>query len=85
MLPLMLARFISTGEALTDFIRTEDHWIAKAGGAGWNVARVVARLGLSAVLDNSAPSGLSAVLDNSAPSGLSAVLDNSAPSGLSAV
>jgi fructokinase len=46
MLPPMLARFISTGEALTDFIRTEDHWIAKAGGAGWNVARVVARLGL---------------------------------------
>ena len=78
MLPLMLARFISTGEALTDFIRTEDHWIAKAGGAGWNVARVVARLGLPAILDNSAPSGLSAVLDNSAPSG---VLAKTAPTG----
>lgn len=44
----MLAKFISTGEALTDFIRTDDHWMAKAGGAGWNVARVVARLGAPA-------------------------------------
>ena len=42
----MLARFISTGEALTDFLRQGDGWTAKAGGAGWNVARVVARLGL---------------------------------------
>ena len=42
----MLACFISTGEALTDFLRQGDGWIAKAGGAGWNVARVVANLGL---------------------------------------
>jgi len=51
MLSAMLARFISTGEALTDFIRSEstpNTWSAKAGGAGWNVARVVARLGLPA-------------------------------------
>jgi fructokinase len=40
-------RFVSAGEALTDFIRTgPDSWIARAGGAGWNVARVVATLGI---------------------------------------
>lgn len=38
-------RFVSAGEALTDFIRTgPDTWISRAGGAGWNVARVVATL-----------------------------------------
>ncbi len=47
-----LAQFVSTGEALTDMIRTQsethpDTWIARAGGAGWNVARVVSRLGVS--------------------------------------
>ncbi|HEY5929314.1 MAG TPA: carbohydrate kinase, partial [Burkholderiales bacterium] len=36
-------RFVSAGEALTDFIRTgTDTWISRAGGADWNVARVVA-------------------------------------------
>jgi fructokinase len=44
-----LAQFVSTGEALTDMIRTQsethpDTWIARVGGAGWNVARVVSRL-----------------------------------------
>lgn len=40
-------RFVSLGEALTDFIRTGDGtWISRAGGADWNVARVVSRLGI---------------------------------------
>ncbi len=40
-------RFVSAGEALTDFIRTgPDSWISRAGGADWNVARVVAKLGV---------------------------------------
>ncbi|HWA14276.1 MAG TPA: carbohydrate kinase [Burkholderiales bacterium] len=42
-----LPRFVSLGEALTDFLRTgDDTWVSRAGGAGWNVARVVARLGI---------------------------------------
>lgn len=40
-------RFVALGEALTDFIRTGDEsWISRAGGADWNVARVVATLGI---------------------------------------
>jgi fructokinase len=40
-------RFVSAGEALTDFIRMgPDRWLSRAGGADWNVARVVATLGL---------------------------------------
>jgi fructokinase len=45
--PGQFPRFVSLGEALTDFIRTGDGtWISRAGGADWNVARVVARLGI---------------------------------------
>jgi fructokinase len=41
-------RFLSAGEALTDFIRREDGtWLARPGGAPWNVARVMASLGIS--------------------------------------
>lgn len=45
-----LPRFVALGEALTDLIRTGDgaHWLARPGGAPWNVARVVARLGVPA-------------------------------------
>jgi len=40
-------RFVSAGEALTDFIRVgPDQWLSRPGGADWNVARVVATLGL---------------------------------------
>jgi len=40
-------RFISAGEALTDFIRVgPDTWLSRPGGADWNVARVVATLGV---------------------------------------
>jgi fructokinase len=40
-------RFVSAGEALTDLIRQEDgYWLARAGGAPWNVARVVAGFGI---------------------------------------
>jgi fructokinase len=40
-------RFVSAGEALTDLIRQDDgYWLARAGGAPWNVARVVASFGI---------------------------------------
>ncbi|MBB5018997.1 fructokinase [Chitinivorax tropicus] len=42
-----LPQFVSFGEALTDMIRDGgDHWLAKPGGAPWNVARVMASLGV---------------------------------------
>ncbi len=42
-----IPRFISAGEALTDLIRQADgYWLARAGGAPWNVARVMARFGI---------------------------------------
>lgn len=43
--------FVSAGDILTDLVRTgedhESHWLSRPGGAGWNVARAVARLGLA--------------------------------------
>jgi fructokinase len=40
-------RFLSVGEALTDLIRTgPDTWLSRAGGAPWNVARVMAAFGI---------------------------------------
>jgi fructokinase len=40
-------RFLSVGEALTDLIRTGAHtWQSRAGGAPWNVARVMAAFGI---------------------------------------
>ncbi len=46
---------MSAGEALTDFIRQEDgYWLARAGGAPWNVARVMASLGISSAFAGSA-------------------------------
>ncbi len=42
-----LPRFVSAGEALTDMLRTGAHaWSSQVGGSTWNVARVMARLGL---------------------------------------
>jgi fructokinase len=42
-----LPRFVSAGEALTDLVRTgADQWTSRAGGAGLNVARAMARLGV---------------------------------------
>ena len=39
--------FVSAGDILTDLVRTDDsRWLSVPGGAGWNVARAVARLGL---------------------------------------
>ncbi|MGF6939350.1 fructokinase [Paraburkholderia sp. UCT70] len=39
--------FISAGDILTDLVRTgASHWLSRPGGAGWNAARCVARLGL---------------------------------------
>jgi len=38
---------VSAGEALTDFIRVDpQRWLSRPGGADWNVARVVAVLGV---------------------------------------
>jgi fructokinase len=40
-------QFVSAGDILTDMIRTDvSSWLSRPGGAGWNVARAVARLGL---------------------------------------
>jgi fructokinase len=45
--PTSWPRFVSAGEALTDFIRVgPDTWLSRPGGADWNVARVVATLGV---------------------------------------
>ena len=43
-----LPRVVVFGEALTDLIREDDgaRWLARPGGAPWNVARVAARLGV---------------------------------------
>ncbi|MEX3956425.1 carbohydrate kinase [Trinickia sp. EG282A] len=39
--------FVSAGDILTDLVRMRDaQWVSHAGGAGWNVARAVARLGV---------------------------------------
>ncbi len=47
-------RFVSVGEALTDLIRQQDgYWLARAGGASWNVARVLASLGISSAFAGS--------------------------------
>lgn len=44
-----LPRVVVFGEALTDFVRVDESaWQAVSGGACWNVARVVATLGLPA-------------------------------------
>jgi fructokinase len=41
-------RFVSVGEALTDLIRTgPDTWLARPGGAPWNVARVLSAWGIA--------------------------------------
>jgi len=40
--------FVAAGEALIDMLRTGPHcWTSRVGGSTWNVARVVASLGLS--------------------------------------
>jgi fructokinase len=42
-----LPRFVAAGEALTDLLRTgPGAWTSQVGGSTWNVARVVARLGI---------------------------------------
>ena len=47
-------RFVSAGEALTDLIRQENgYWLARAGGAPWNVARVMAGFGISSAFAGS--------------------------------
>ncbi len=44
---LPLPRLVVFGEALTDFLNQGNgHWLARPGGACWNVARVAARLGV---------------------------------------
>ncbi|WP_133650512.1 carbohydrate kinase family protein [Paraburkholderia flava] len=42
-----LPQFVSAGDILTDLVRTDtSRWLSVPGGAGWNVARAVARLGV---------------------------------------
>jgi len=42
-----VTRFVVFGEALTDFIRADEHtWRSVPGGSCWNVARAAARLGI---------------------------------------
>jgi fructokinase len=42
-----LPRFVAAGEALTDLLATgPGTWASQTGGSTWNVARVVARLGM---------------------------------------
>jgi fructokinase len=44
----MSPEFVSAGEALTDMIQTRpDVWCSRIGGAGFNVARAMARLGVA--------------------------------------
>jgi len=39
--------FVSAGDILTDLVRTgASEWLSRPGGAGWNVARAVAQLGV---------------------------------------
>ena len=43
-----LPRFVAAGEALTDLLTTgAGTWASQTGGSTWNVARVVARLGIA--------------------------------------
>ena len=43
-----LPRFVAAGEALTDMLRCgPDSWTSQVGGSTWNVARVMARLGVA--------------------------------------
>ena len=43
-----LPRFVAAGEALTDMLRNgADTWTSQVGGSTWNVARVMARLGVA--------------------------------------
>ena len=43
-----LPHFVAAGEALTDMLRTGPaSWSSQVGGSTWNVARVVAQLGIS--------------------------------------
>ncbi|MEF2276929.1 carbohydrate kinase [Deinococcus sp. YIM 134068] len=45
--PSQLPLIVSAGEALTDLVTAgENRWVAHPGGAGWNVARACARLGV---------------------------------------
>ena len=44
---ISLPIFVAAGEALTDMLRTGgDSWTSAVGGSTWNVARVMARLGV---------------------------------------
>lgn len=53
-IPTTGPRFVSAGEALTDLIRQSDgYWLARAGGAPWNVARVMAGFGIASAFAGS--------------------------------
>jgi len=67
--------FVAAGEALTDLITDgpdHRHWLAQPGGAGWNVARAAARLGLASAFAGAVSHDVfgQALWDGSAAAGL---------------
>ncbi len=54
-----LPHFVAAGEALTDLLRAgPDNWTSSVGGSTWNVARVVARLGVPSAFAGAVSSDL---------------------------
>ena len=72
--------FVAAGEALTDLITQgpdpagpdHQHWLARTGGAGWNVARAASRLGLASAFAGAISQDVfgQALWDGSAAAGL---------------
>ncbi|MFT7772167.1 carbohydrate kinase family protein [Roseateles sp.] len=65
--------FVSAGEALTDMIRTTaDFWQSRIGGAGFNVARAMARLGVPSAFAGAVSNDVlgRALLDGAGKAGL---------------
>jgi fructokinase len=70
-----LPRFVSAGEALTDMIRTgPEAWASRTGGAGLNVARAMARLGVASAFAGAVSTDVfgDALLESAAEAGLNA-------------
>ncbi len=69
-------QFVAAGEALTDMIREGgkggQRWISQVGGSTWNVARVMAKLGVSSAFAGAISSDVfgDALWDASAEAGL---------------
>ncbi|WJF90266.1 carbohydrate kinase [Paraburkholderia bonniea] len=69
-----LPSFVSAGDILTDLVRDGTaQWLSRPGGAGWNVARAVARLGVPSACAGSL--GLDCFSDELWQASLAAKLD----------